>query len=380
MIGGEIVESNTRMIEKLTNFVRWIFSNTVWTILTYIVPFSFLIPLAKDIWESIVNRTFTLTINFLQLFGVVFFVIIEATLVLININIRLNSKTGDKNCDNHNEDMIFTQYNYECDNRNKQEQQYKEQDYYFEEYHKHLTVYRNGNGIIINSFILIVNDINAISKFKRELRIHDSKITTEFPKLKDMKRTRLSNRFSSFGFWCKCINNKNLISSVEEKYWTDDDDDSDNTTRLDKKALKWILKMNPSSIEIGKPYKIVYIFSIPGMFPINNGKFSEDEASIKGTNGKFKSQFAVKHKIKKFIYTVSFENGLDLYKNPMGTIKVSGKENNLHFTNDNNIIYDKYIFNIDDPECQSVINIEWKFKTKFKKKTGGRENGTNQRN
>lgn len=44
------------------------------------------------------------------------------------------------------------------------------------------------------------------------------------------------------------------------------------------------------------------------------------------------------------------------------------------------IIYDKYIFNIDDPECQSVINIEWKFKTIYKKKTGGRENGTKQRN
>ena len=379
MIGGEKVESNNIIVKKLAIFIKWIFSNTFWTIITYIIPFSLLIPLAKNIWTSIVNNTFSLTINILYLFVIILFMVVEATFVIININIKRNNKSGDKNCVNQIEETSITEKD-KRDNEKRKEQQYKDQDYYFEEYHKHLTVYRNGNGIIINSFILVVNDINAISKFKRELSIHDSKNITEFPKLKDMKRTKLSNRFSSFGFWCKCINNKNLISSVEERYWTDDDDDSDNTTRLDKKALKWILKMNPSSIEIGKHYKIVYIFSIPGMFPINNGKFSEEEASIKGTNGKYQSRFTVKHKIKKFIYTVSFENGLDLYKNPRGTIKISGKENNLHFTNDNNIIYDKYIFNIDDPECQSVINIEWKFKTIFKKKKGGRENGKSQRN
>lgn len=291
------MESNNRIIKKLTIFIKWVFSNTVWTVITYIIPFSLLIPLAKNIWKSITNNTFTLTINLLYLFVIILFVVVEATFVVININIKRNNKAIEKNCENQIEEVSVAQ----DDNKNKKEQQHKEQDYYFEEYHKHLTVYRNGNGIIINSFTLIVKDIDAISRFKREIRIHDAKITTEFPKLKDMKRTRLSDRFTKFGFWCKCINNKNLISSVEERYWTDDDDDSDNTTRLDKKALKWILKMNPSSIEIGKPYKIVYIFSIPGMFPINNGKFSEDEASIKGTNGKFKSQFAVKHKINKFI-------------------------------------------------------------------------------
>lgn len=360
--------SNNKIRKRVAKLVIWVFSNTLWSIITYIIPFPLLIPLVMNIYTSIANHTFNITINLLYLF--VLFILVEMIFVIINIKVKKSNK---KNEDSTKDvkDII---------DKNSAEQCYKEQDYYFEEYNKHLTVYKNGNGIIINSFTLVVNDINAISKFKRELKIHDSKKNTEFPKLRDMKRTKLSDRFSSFGFWCKCIDNKDLISSIEEKYWTDDDDDSDNIARVDKKDLKWIFKMNPSSIESGKPYKIVYVISIPGMFPISNGRFSENEANIRGTHGNFQSQFTVVHKIKKFIYTVSFENGLDLYKNPMGTIKVSGKEKNLHFTHDNNIIYDKYIFNIDDPESQSVINIEWKFKEIFKRNTGGNNYGKRKRN
>lgn len=129
--------------------------------------------------------------------------------------------------------------------------------------------------------------------------------------------------------------------------------------------------MNPSSIEIGKPYKIVYIMSILGMFPLNNGMFDESISNIKGTHGKFQSKFGVKHIINNFTYTVSFENDLYLHTKPTGNITQGNKKINLHYDNDNNIIYNKYIFNTRSPKCNSVINIEWNFKEK-NQKIGGK--------
>lgn len=249
---------------------------------------------------------------------------------------------------------------------------YENLDYYFEDYHKHLTVYKNGNGIIINSFDLIINDINSITQFKRELNIEDAKISADFPSLKIMKNTNLKYRFEKFCFRCKCINNKDLILSVEEKYWTDDSDNDDVSARDNPKDLKWILKMNPSCIEIGKPYHIVYVISIPGMFPIENGFFKETIANKKGTHGNFSSKFIVNHKVKKFIYTISFENELSLYQKPTGKITCINGTKNIPFINDNNIIYDKYIFSAENLAVGSSININWCFKENRKK--GGKRN------
>lgn len=73
---------------------------------------------------------------------------------------------------------------------------YDSLDYYFDNYHKHLTVYKNGNGILINTFTLIINNINSVTEFKREININDSQITTRFPKLSSMKKTKINDRFS----------------------------------------------------------------------------------------------------------------------------------------------------------------------------------------
>lgn len=337
-------------IKYIKSFVKWLLTNTLWTIVSLIVPFTLLIPFTKDIFKSISTKTYTIKIY--HIFWIILFCLIEGIIVYLFICLKYRRK-------NSNLSLNSIERSEKID--------YNLLDYYFEEYHKHLTVYKNGNGILINSFTVVINNINSITEFKRELNIKDAKVTTVFPKLKEMHKTNLNDRFSKFGFWYKCLNNNNLIKSVGEYYWSKDNRNIDTVSQADPKVLKWIMEMNPSSIEIGKPYNIVYVISVPGMFPIENGFFSENISSIKGTKGKFNSRFNIKHQIKHLKYTVSFENGLKLFQKPCGIISLHGNDINLNYQNDNNIIFDKYIFNAENPECDSIINIEWKFTEKYKR-------------
>lgn len=339
MIGENNMNSKPDIKKYILQFFRWVISNTIWTIVTLAFPAAFIIAPITTIVKSILNKTYT--INLLTVLVIIIFFIIETILFIGIVFVK------------HKDKAIIQDDNID----------YDKLDYYFESYHKHLTVYKNGNGIMISSFTVIINDINSIQEFKRELDISDAKYTTRFPKLNKMKSEKLNNRFNNFGFWCKCLNNKDLIKSVREFYWSDNSQGIDTISQSDPKIIKWIMEMNPSSIEVGTPYNIVYVISVPGMFPIQNGLFLESIANIKGTQGKFQSRFGVKHEIKNFTYTVSFENGLVLKNRPSGSIVAEAQKNNLHYTNDNNIIYDKYIFNTEKPKVGSVINIEWVFKS-----------------
>lgn len=308
----------------------------------------------------LINKIFGLNTLYICIF---IFAVIEI-LIIFFLRLLVNKKSI--TLDINNKEIVEDK---ESKDQFEDDNKYEKLDYYFEKYHKHLTVYKNGNGIMINSFTLIINDINSIIPFKRELNIEDAKKEVVFPSLKEMKQTDLKYRFDRFCFRCKCINNKDLIQSVEEKYWTDDSDNDDLIARDNPKDLKWILRMNPSCVEIGKPYNIVYVISIPGMFPIKDGYFDEDIANKSGTHGSFNSRFTAKHQIKEFIYTVSFENQLTLHQKPNGKINsmIDGGKN-LHFENENNIIYDKYIFKATDLEIGGTININWIFKEKTTKR------------
>jgi hypothetical protein len=352
-IDGQIKLKPIKKIIK--GFLHWIFSNFIWTVISFILPFSIIIPKTLKIIKT---GTFYFTIYDIVVF--VIFFSIEVFLIYLCIIIKKDVNT--KETSTKEENNITTDVD-----------EYKKLDYYFEEYHKHLTVYKNGNGIIINSFIIVVNDLNSVLRFKRQLTIEDAKVSTVFPPLREMKKTNLTDRFEKFCFRCKCINNGDLIRSVEEKYWTDDSDNDDNISKQNPKVLKWILRMNPSSIVEGKPYKIVYIISIPGMFPIENGIFKENIANKKGTHGAFNSNFKVNHKVKKFIFTLSFENEFKLYCKPSGKIITRQASDNLRYDNDNNIIYDKYIFTANNLDIGSSINIEWCFQENNMKK-GGKKN------
>lgn len=332
-----------RLIISLINrFFGWVFSNLVWTIIAFITPIGVVVP---NILQAIKGKVFT-TSNIAAVAIVIF---VEVIFLCLYLYSKKRKESGAK------------KESEEENNPNVDADEYNKLDFYFEEYHKHLTVYKNGNGIIIHSFTIVVNDLNSILLFKRQLKIEDAKKSTVFPSLEEMKSTDLQHRFEKFCFSYKCINNNDLIRSVEERYWTDDSDNDDDTAREDPKNLKWIMKMNSSAIKAGEAYKIVYVISIPGMFPIDNGFFREDISNKKGTNGVYVSMFKAKHRIKNFIITISFENGLELYKKPVGKIFSGQKDSNIQYDNDNNIIYDKYIFRANGIDVGSSINIEWYF-------------------
>ena len=366
---GRTIERKRKLqpAKKLINgFLRWVFSNLIWTIISFILPFGIVVP---KILYIIQKRTLNFTLYNIIVFTVFFS--IEIFLIYSCVVIKKAAKTKNINTNENNTDENANVNENDTDT-NENANEYDKLDYYFEEYHKHLTVYKNGNGIIINSFIIVVNDLNSVLRFKRQLTIEDAKESTVFPPLREMKKTNLKYRFEKFCFRCKCINNNGLIHSVEEKYWTNDSDNDDNISKQNPKVLKWILRMNPSSIKKGKPYKIVYVISIPGMFPIENGIFKENIANKKGTHGGFSSNFKVNHKVKKFIFTLSFENELKLHRKPSGKIILGQTSDNLHYDNDDNIIYDKYIFRADDLAIGSSINIEWCFQENKMEKGGNR--------
>ena len=343
-------------LKKIYNIFKkiiiWIFSNLMWTIICYIVPFALIIPFAHSLLSKEVY------FSLFEVLLIIVFFVIEQVILILNIIVKKKniSKKGTNSINSNNtKDELKTQ-------ENPSEKSLETLDYYFEEYNKHLTVYKDGHGILIDSFTLVINDIDSIQKFKRLIDINDGQINTSLPKLSVMKRTDIKDRFKKYGFWCKCCNDNKLIHSVEEKYWSENDDEIDEVSQNDPKVLKWIFRINISSIKIGFPYKIVYVISLPKMFPINNGRFSEEIANHKMTHGKYKTEFSSKHIIKKFSQTISFENRFDLKNIPNGKILKYGNTKNLHFVNDNNIIYDKYIFTANNIGENDIIEIEWSFK------------------
>lgn len=81
----------------------------------------------------------------------------------------------------------------------KHRSKFKKSTYYFKNYHKHVTIYDDGNGIIINSFDAVFNNMDS-TKIVRGINISDGKNSAEFPPLNHMKRVTLKGRFDNYGF------------------------------------------------------------------------------------------------------------------------------------------------------------------------------------
>lgn len=245
---------------------------------------------------------------------------------------------------------------------------YDSRDYRFEEYNKHVTVYRNGNGILIVSFLMKVRKPERIKGLYRRLGIKDSKNTTIFPKLNDMKSENIDNRFTCYGFWVD--SDDNIVTKAQEHYWSDDDYNTvDQIAKNDKKELRWKFIINEGKLTKRKKYRITYIISVPGMFPIENGFYYRDLHNPIFENYVFNSSMTVEHVIKKLSYTVSFENGIELDEMPRCVIcqpkKGSLKQDPLiHGSENDNIIFKKFTYTIKSPKFKSKIKINWNIKEK----------------
>lgn len=235
-------------------------------------------------------------------------------------------------------------------------------DYYFSNYEKEITVYKNGNGIIIHKFTVVANDINALQQIRRKLNIEDGVKTSKFPSLEEMTKTAKSNRFTDYGFWYKAEDD--LISDVKEYYW-------DNKTKKENKKLKknpqeirWVFNINKSKLVEKKSYKICYAISVPGLAALRDGKLDKELLHDKTEEYSF-SNMQIDHKIMKLRCIISFEEGIVLDAKPECKCVIDkqdgSKELDITGTEHYDIFYRKYIFDIDYPEFGSDISVNWKY-------------------
>lgn len=243
---------------------------------------------------------------------------------------------------------------------------YRHDSHYFKEYHKHVTIYKNGSGIIINSFIIVFNN-NRDRELKRAINIEDGKKCASFPSVKDMCSENISNRFSKYGLWYRSENN--IVAGIEEKYWTNDICNEHANYKKNDKEIRWVMKFNYNNIEYGKPYKIEYVMSIPDMFPLVDGKISEEEINDMDyfiNNGNMlSSSLKITHKVEKMLFTVSFDHGINVKPDPVCKYDENGKAqdesdgDDPRFKVDDGILYRKYLCKIKKPKLNSSIFFRW---------------------
>lgn len=88
--------------------------------------------------------------------------------------------------------------------------------YYFEEYNKSVTVYKNGLGILITTIKLKVLDPDNTKEIERELDISDGKISARFSSWHELLRTDTDDRFIKYGLWYQ--SDDNVVTAARENY------------------------------------------------------------------------------------------------------------------------------------------------------------------
>lgn len=207
---------------------------------------------------------------------------------------------------------------------------------------KHVTVYKNGHGIILHDIELNIYKINE--QFEKKLDISDGQNSCTFPSLEDMKRTNIEDRFSKFGFWCSSTPS-DVIKSVEEVR---------ERSNSKKKVLKFIFDKNAVEKLKGKPVKILYGFSIPGLYPLNNASL---DMTLGGTNP-ILSEFDVRYPMNYITYVIGLEDGINVHSIE-GTYYARGEENKgipiaVHEKDD--LFYSKYAMSVTKPKVGALIS------------------------
>ena len=235
-------------------------------------------------------------------------------------------------------------------------------DYYYDEYNKKVFIRKNGDGVIVSSCILKVIDPIKTDHLIRTLDIGDAKEDSRFEKFEIMRAKSLENVFSEYGFWYKSDND--IITDVEEYY-----EDEDTRRRDDGKFISIKMLLDTTKLEKGNTYKIMYAFSVPGLFPILDGRF--DYAGQDRSNyPDFRSYISTSHIGHHLRFAVYFEEGIELKEKPSGNAKLSSavkrnKKNSVKTHNcifKDNVFYKKYYFEIENPQEYTDIYMKWNIK------------------
>ena len=329
-------------------------SNVIWELF---LSFLTALYMANDWLEYLFNTLNKYNINSTVAFVVLFF-FFESLFVFLIISIKkiFSKKTTDVNPEDS------TNCPEECGEGEEVVEEQVEDDFYFENYTKHVTVYQNGNGIIMNTFDICVYRIENFKEFKRKINVEDGKRDIVFPSLSKMKTTSKEKRFDEFGFWVY-KSKDSIINRTVEKYWLDrDPDEIDHSAEHNPKELRWVFAINGSKVKNQKTHKISYAISVPGLYPIEKGKFNRDIANEPESEGKALSSIHVEHYAKKITYIVSFENSINLKSEPECFISINGKKEPINdWIVEADVFYNKHIFTINRPPYGADVVVKWTF-------------------
>lgn len=232
----------------------------------------------------------------------------------------------------------------------KENKQIKGHGFYFNSITKHVTIYNNGHGIMINDHDIMVTNKELFTTFKRKVDISDGKSSAKFPSFKHIKNTHKSDRFTAYGFW----------EYSKDGIITDSFSDNWDKSKKSKKKLIWTFNIDHNKIRVGRTYNLGYVISIPGMFRIDEG-YAEN---AKGFDGKMCSSINVTHKAKVLHFDVSFEDGIKLESVPVCNVYSSNDSERGKYipvkTTSYNALYNKYSFEIKNPRIGNVIEVTWK--------------------
>ncbi len=346
-------------------------SNAIWQMILLFISSLFI---SSSLLQKIKKIILSLIQPFLEKYEIsnnlviiLIFISIETLIILLFVkifHIEILKRNADKTDINIEEEKIYTEgldINKQ-ETENVSDDETENVDYYFENYTKHVTIYKNGNGIIMNTFNIVVNNYENFNEFKRKINVEDGKSMLVFPALSKMKSTSKDKRFEEFGFWIYKPSDS-IINSVVEKYWSDHDpDEIDYASSKNPKELRWIFTIKKNKSKINKLHKIAYAISIPGLYPIEKGVFVKEIANEPEENGRSSTSIHVDHYIKKITYILSFEDGIKLITEPE-CFSINGQRIPIHeFTMEEGIFYNKYIFTIDKPSYGTNIIIKWTFK------------------
>lgn len=239
----------------------------------------------------------------------------------------------------------------------------EEVPYFFKDYKKHVTIYPNGNGIIINQATMVVKDKKKLKYVYRRLNIEDGKKDSVFPSLKVMSNTMKTDRFDKFGFWY--YSQDNIFTDAEEWYWSDTDpNEEDQKIKENRKEIRWRFSIDKGKVVENKEYHIEYAICVEGMCPIENGMFSPSVANDPNSSRRSSSSISILQEMMHFTYEVSFDDSIQLQGEPTCAVCRLSKQENIPVEGDrkDNIFYKKYIFNVESPVLESIVRVSWKFK------------------
>lgn len=234
--------------------------------------------------------------------------------------------------------------------------------YYFEEYHKDVEVDKEGNGVVTVSFTMKIINPKTMKDFVRTINIADAKEKSVFPSLKQMSKVRTQDKFRKFGFWYQ--SDENILVSVKEDYSYNVSTTAEEIrAKGDNKTLRVKFGIDQAKLKKNGSYKVTYILSIPGMFPIENGRYDKNEIPHK-KYGKFSSNIAIKHLIKLFSFTIKFEDGIKVKDPPKGYIVSNSynrddEEKDIECYSENQILHQIYTVRVKNPKYSNTVKIEW---------------------